>query len=497
MLEERQTGQMRPEVSTRKGIFTGAVEPNGVLAFKGIPFAKPPVGRLRWREPIESEDSREHFDASVFKPIPVQVYDKRYAALEQSEDCLYLNIYTADLEHDGRPVLVWVYGGAYIKGGASYEKFSGDMMIEENPDLILVTVNYRLGVFGSLNLSSVDKDGEYRYSNNLARLDLKAALKWVHDNIAAFGGDPDNVTVWGHSAGSSNISAQLLMTDGERHFKRAVMHSSFALDIGITSWEDSLCAARTFLDILGDPSMEELLELPAERILEAQVSLQKSDYFSEDRKPFSVVEDDIVIPKNSFRGLAGGSASGIDALIGTCCGEYDKQFRNKTTEEKRALLKSQCGGRIPDMDETIRFLHGQEPEKSLDEIYMDIKNDLWLRTPANLFAQAMSRHSKVYMFHTMLRKADGTRAHHGCEYEMIFGRQDRELADDETARRIRQSWLNFVRCGTPGCGELPQWPAYDADKRSTMVLDRDSYVSSGVRLAAMERFYPLFDTASL
>lgn len=484
---------MRPEVTTKKGIFTGASEPNGVLAFKGIPFAKPPVGKLRWREPIECENSKQHFDAGTFRPIPVQIYDERYAGLEQSEDCLYLNVYTSDLVRTNKPVLVWVYGGAYIKGGASREMFHGDRMIGENPDLILVTINYRLGVFGSLNLSEIDKTGEYRYSNNLARLDLQAALKWVQENISAFGGNPDNVTVFGHSAGSSNISAQLLMKEPERYFKKAIMHSSFAVDIGITSWENSLGAAKVFFDILGNPSLEELLKIPAEQILDAQIKLQRSDFFDEDRKAFSVVEDDIVIPKHSFEKLVQGNAAGITAMIGTCCGEYDQQFRDKNMEEKRKFLQNQCGKKVPDMEETIRFLHGQEPEKPLEEIYMDIKNDLWLRVPANLVAEAMSYHSNVYMFHTLLRKENQIRAHHGNEYEMIFGRGDQELADEDTARRIRQTWLNFVRYGRPGYTDMPQWPTYDREKRRTMVVEKEPYVSEGVRLKALEQFYPLFE----
>ena len=483
---------MRPEVTTKKGIFVGTHEANGVLSFKGIPFAKPPVGKLRWREPVEYEDSKERFDAGTFKPIPVQIYDERYAGLEQSEDCLYLNIYTSDLARTGKPVLLWVYGGAYIKGGASRELFRGDRMIGENPDLILITVNYRLGVFGSLNLSAIDLAGEYRCSNNLARLDLKAALKWVHENIAEFGGNPDNVTVFGHSAGSSNISAQLLMKDTERHFQKAIMHSSFALDIGITSWENSLGAAEVFFNLLGHPSLEELLNMSAARILDAQIRLQKADFFDEDRKAFSVVEDDIVIPKNSFAGLVAGGASGVDVIIGTCCGEYDQQFRGKNMEQKLAFLQNQCGKKVPDMEETIRFLHGQEPEKPLDEIYMDIKNDLWLRVPANLFAQAMAPYSKVYVFHTSLRKENQIRAHQGNEYEMVFCRGDQDLADEQMAYRIRQTWLNFVRCGCPDSSDMPQWPVYNAERKSTMVIDRESYVSNGVRLKAMECFLPLF-----
>ena len=124
---------------------------------------------------------------------------------------------------------------------------------------------------------------------------------------------------------------------------------------------------------------------------------------------------------------------------------------------------------------------------------MDIKNDLWLRVPANLFAEAMSRHSRVYMFHTMLKKENQIRAHHGNEYEMIFCRGDGELADEKTAYRIRQTWLNFVRYGHPSYIDMPQWTMYDAGKRSTMVNGTEPYVANGVRLAAIERFYLLFE----
>lgn len=333
------------------------------MAFLEIPFAQPPVGELRWREPLEFPDSADRFDCGAFQSIPIQnEKDPRYAALPKSEDCLYLNIFAAELEGTNEPELVWAHGGAYIVGGTSWSGFNGDLMVRENPDVILVTVPYRLGVFGALNLSRLDLDGRYKYSNNLARLDLQAALKWVHENIAAFGGGPGNVTIWGHSAGSSNVSSQLMMPQSRAYFQKAIMHSSFAVDIGITSWENSLGAADVFFEILGNPTLEELLAIPANEIYAAQEKLQRSGFFDSERKSFSVVLDDIVISKDSFQQLADGAAAGIDVIAGTCCGEYDKQFYPLSMEKKYDFLKSQLGRKVGDLDKVIRFYQEQAPK---------------------------------------------------------------------------------------------------------------------------------------
>lgn len=484
---------LRPEVITKKGVFIGTREENGTLAFKGVPFAKPPVGGLRWQAPQETENSRERIDAGEFKPIPVQSEDdERYAGLIKSEDCLYLNIYTADLVQKNKPVLVWVYGGAYIKGGASRPMYNGDLLVQENPDIILVTVNYRLGVFATMNLSKLDAQGKYRFSNNLAQLDLQAALKWVHENIANFGGNPDNVTIFGHSAGSSNISAQLMMEHSRKYFHKAIMHSSFAVDVGTTSWENSLGAADVFFELLGGPTLEELLNMPAKKLFDAQVRLQNSGFFSSERKPFSVVLDGLVIPKDGFEQLVKGCAKGIDVMIGTCCGEYDQQFRPFDTGRKYEFLKSQCGKKVGDLDRVISLYREHNPGKSLDEIYMDIKNDLWLRVPGNLLAEALSSHSRVYMYHNMLKKANGNRAHHGSEYEMIFCREDKELVSERLARLVRQTWLQFVRSGEPKNINMPDWPLYDREDRKTLVISEEPYIAGGIRVKDMELLYPFF-----
>lgn len=485
---------MRPEVTTAKGTYVGAQLENGTIAFKGIPFAQPPVGKLRWQAPQPLADSTAHFDAGTYRPAAIQSpEDDKFGMLPQSEDCLYLNIFAADLNKTAKPVLVWVHGGSYIKGGASHPDFYGDLLVTENPDILMVSVSYRLGVLGSLNLSKLDPDGEYRFSNNLARLDLQAALQWIHENIAAFGGDPANVTLWGHSAGSSNISAQLMMEGARPYFQKAIMHSSFAVDVGTTSWENSLGAADVFFGYLGNPTLDQLLDMPVEKIFEAQVKLQRSDYFDSERKPFSVVLDDIVIPKDSFARLCAGSAKGIDVITGTACGEYDQQFRPLDMEKKYAFLKSQLGKKTGDLDALIAFYQAQAPETPLDEIYMDIKNDLWLRIPGNLIAQAMQKGgSRAWMYYTLLRKPDGVRAHHGNECAAVFCREDNELVTADTAKKMRQSFLAFVRCGKPEYPGLDCWPEYDGTTRTTLCFAEDAHLVQGIRLPQMEKLLPLF-----
>lgn len=483
---------MRPEVVTKKGVYVGIRMAGGVLAFQGIRYAQPPVGRLRWQVPQPLPDSSERFDAGSSGPIPIQSdSDERYHGLPRSEDCLSLNIFTTGVQDKPKPVLVWVYGGSYIKGGIARSFFDGDLLVAEYPDVVQVNVNYRLGVFGSLNLSRLDSSGAYRSSCNLARLDLQAALVWIHENIAAFGGDPDDVTLWGHSAGSSNISAQLMIADSRPYFKKAIMHSSFAVDLGVTSWEDSLGAADALWDILGGPTLDELLELPAQTVLEAQEKLLRCGFFDAERKPFGVVLDDIVVPKDAFGQLCRGAAAGIDVILGSACGEYDQQFRPLDMEEKYRFLCSQCGRRAGDLDAVVDFYRHQAPDLPLDEVYMDIKNDLWMRIPANLLASALCRNGSVRIYYNALRKPDGRRAHHGSEHEIIIGRGDPELASPELQAALRQTFLEFVRSG-----KVLNWPCYDQASRRTLVIAETPYIADGIRVDVMGLLSPRFRESS-
>lgn len=482
---------------TRKGIFIGAQDQYGNEVYKGIPYCLPPTGERRWLPPQEIPDNFDTREALEFSPIPPQADAGKYAGMPQSEDCLYLNIWKSNNGSDKKAVLVWNYGGSFIKGGTRNPDFDGGLLVSQYPDIIFVSVNHRLGLLANLNLSTLDPENKYYASNNLAQLDLNAALKWVYENIAFFGGDQDRITVYGHSSGSSNISAQFLLATPTKYFKRAIMHSSFAIDVGTTSLERSRMVANKLFEILGNPTLEDLLAMSVEDLMAAQRELLTSK-FPSDVKPFSVVEDGTIIPVGAYQNLLKGSCKGYACIIGSACGEYDQQFRGRTEQDQKAFLLSQIGGRT-DSEALIDAYCSHDPERDIKTTYMDIKNDLWIRVPGNLMASALSAENKVYMFYTAtVDEENHIRAPHGNEYLAEFGHPNYGLYSEETVQSMRNMLANFVISGIPACDNaenmtaMPEWPCYDAEERKTLALSDHPYISNGIRVQDMETLLPLY-----
>lgn len=484
---------MEIRVKTRKGVFKGAENTLGVCSFKGIPFALSPVGERRFLAPVQTEDSETEFEALEFGNNPMQDSQAPvYGELPMGEDCLYLNIWTGDIKLLQKPVLVWVYGGAYIKGGANRPQFDGTALTAENRDILFVTMNYRLGVLGNLNLSPLGAGEKYRDSNNLARLDLQMCLKWIYENIEAFGGDPENVTLMGHSAGSSNITAQLMMEQSRPYFRKIIAHSSFALDVGICSLEENTGTAELFFRNAGIKTMDELLGCSAGRLMTEQARLLNGPLRELGRKPFSVVKDKIHIPEDAFRRIAQGSAKNVRMILGTASGEYDKQFlKQRSTEDMYRFLASQCGEKLNGIAAAAGNFRNHGYDRTVEEMYMDIKNDLWLRVPANILAEAMSRHSAVFMYYTRWRNPQtGDRAPHGFEFPLVLNHYDRSLVDEKMADTVRRAWLEFVRNGTPVLESGLEWPQYESTKRDTLIIDEPLSVQSGVRVKDLQYLSP-------
>ena len=483
---------------TRKGTFLGKIDGRGNEVYLGIPYCLPPTGERRWMPPQEIPDNGEVREAFAFSPLPPQADVGQYKGMPQSEDCLYLNIWKSQGGSPKKGVLVWNHGGSYIKGGTRNPDFNGSKLIAQYPDLIFVSINHRLGVLANLNLSRLDSEGKYRCSNNLAQLDLHAALKWVYDNIEAFGGDRERITVYGHSSGSSNTSAQFLLADPKKYFQRAIMHSSFAIDVGITSLERSKIVAEKFFEILGYPSLKELLTMEAGDLMKAQQELLMSK-FPADVKPFSVVEDGYVIPIHAYKKLKNGSCKNFDCIIGSACGEYDQQFRAIPEEMDRYyFLRSQVGNRADTGKLVKRYLE-HDDSRSLSTVLMDIKNDLWIRVPGNLMAEALEKHNRVFMFYTDAEDSENhIRAPHGNEYRAEFAEADPGLYSEKTVQSMRNMLVNFVLTGTPDCDNtdnmtiMPQWPLYDFKEQKTMIICDQPRIESGVRRRDMETLLPLY-----
>src|SRR5262245_23173144 len=299
---------MDPVAATTYGKVTGTQEA-GVSVFRGIPFAKPPLGPLRFRPPERPEPWSGVRDATRFGPGSYQAARPLAKILgivvhDQSEDCLTLNVWTPAAGDDGRrPVMVWIHGGAWVIGSGSEKTYDGSHLARRG-DVVVVTVNYRLGPFGFLR--GKELGGGLESTGNEAMLDLLAALEWVRDEIAVFGGDPRNVTLFGNSAGTVNIACLLAMSRARGLFHKAILQSG---SLNLTRPpEAALESARQIfkeLDIAPDRARM-LREVPAEDLVRAQNAVAGRSVLP----PFGPVADGDVVPKGPFAAIARGPAAG-------------------------------------------------------------------------------------------------------------------------------------------------------------------------------------------
>ena len=263
--------QNQPVVKCSNGVFTGRVLDNGVLSFKGIPYAKAPVGDLRWKAPQAPDPSEEAFDAGEFGLAALQAYSPSEVAstFPKGENCLTLNVWTKDITTGGKPVLFWIHGGSYSYGGTVDPLYDGKCLVEDNPDIVFVTANYRVNMMGFIDFSHVPGGEEFPDAPYLGIMDQQAALRWVKENIGAFGGDPDNVTIFGESAGGGSTSCHLVAKGSEGLFRRAVVMSG-PMDLTFTEKVyDQWDQAGFLLKVTGCTNMDELMALSEDELLKA------------------------------------------------------------------------------------------------------------------------------------------------------------------------------------------------------------------------------------
>ena len=235
------------------GTFVGRKE-DGVIVYRGIPFVgKQPVGENRWKAPVDVVPDDGVYEAYYKGKSPCQhkdFSDVEDTLINQGEDCLYLNVWKADDDSTAKkPVMVWIHGGAFEFGAAAFSLFECDNFLRENPDVIIVTVAYRLGIFGYFHLSHLPDGGDFPDAQNLGPLDQLMGLKWVHENIAGFGGDPDNVTIYGESAGAGSVSLLPLLKGSHAYFKRVIAQSGSPT---LTrSPEEAIDCTKVMMEVLG------------------------------------------------------------------------------------------------------------------------------------------------------------------------------------------------------------------------------------------------------
>jgi para-nitrobenzyl esterase len=484
-----------PMVSTSYGKLRGTAE-GGVAAFRGIPFAAPPVGPLRFRAPERAASWEGVRDATRFGPGSYQANRPLAPILgiivpEQSEDCLTLNVWTPG-PGDGRrrPVLVWIHGGAWIIGAGSEPTYDGASLAERG-DCVIVTINYRLGPFGFLRGRELGAGLDC--TGNEAMLDQLAALAWVRDEIAAFGGDPGNVTVFGESAGSVNIACLLTMPRARGLFHRAVLESG---SLNLTRPpETALATTRRIFEHLGIPAERagRLRDVPAGDLVAAQNAIAGRMVIP----PFSPVADGDLIPARPFDAIRSGSARGVPLIVGTNLEEM-KLYRfldpsletldgAALLERCRALFPGAGADGRPYAERAAEVYRQARAERGDDaspvETWLAMSTDHTFRAGALKLAELHAAHTpKVFVYQFAWRAATPGKpqgAVHALELPFVFGTLDRSevgaIAGRTAAARalsgkMQDAWLAFARSGRPVSPGLPEWPPYAPPRRATLEL---------------------------
>jgi para-nitrobenzyl esterase len=482
-------------VDTTCGKIEGLFEEN-LYAFKGIPFAAAPVGDMRWLPPQPAQPWSGVKPAKSFGRIAPQ--DTRVLPIlpstpePQSEECLFLNVFSPGLDNSRRPVMVWIHGGAFSIGSGSGEMYSRQT-IAANQNIVLVTLNYRLGVLGFLNLNEVTK-GRIPSTGNEGLLDQVAALKWVRANIAAFGGDPENVTVFGESAGAMSVGCLLNLPEAKGLFHKAILESPVGemarpLDMSVRITEEFLRIAGVSADDIAG-----LRSLPIEALLRAQQETALKT--GQGAAPAIPVADGVVMPRMPLASLEAGLGMRVPTVIG-CNLDEDKFFAMMIPNGFKADAESlrRTVSRYVEEKDVEKLIHAYREARAKRgeattpfEIQSAISTDVMFRKTAIRIAEAQCRYAPGgynYLFKWKSPAAVGILgACHVLEIGFVFGNYTAAFNGsgpdaDKLSRGMQEAWGSFARTGEPGCRSLGDWPRY-SEARVTMVFDVNSRVEKAV-----------------
>lgn len=456
-------------VKCSNGIFVGR-EADGILSFKGIPYAQQPVGALRWKPVSVAGDCDSVFEAYNFGKIAVQTgADPR---LTQGEDCLSLNVWVNPADTAAaKPVMVYIHGGSYGWGSSAEPMFNCTNFVRNHPEMVLVTINYRLGLYGFIDFSEVEGGEAYAESGNLGLLDQIVALQWVRRNIAAFGGNPDNVTVFGESAGAGSVSLLPLIPQSKGLFHRAIMESG---SIALTySRRECLPLAQRLLKATGATDMSQLAALSPQALREANEGINRYNNFPE--------RDGVVIPENLYEAYRTGGSSSVAMLMGTNAQEsrfwIDKvgginMFRLKIPVLFESNMKP-VDKAVRDSVERFVDNYPLGRTWAISEFY----TEAMFRLPALAMADSrVANGATTYVYYWTRQSAlPYMEACHAVELAYVFGNLDQTMYTGDNiyvplSRQVQQMWVNFAKNGNPGLDSL-QWLPYDTVTRPTMVLD--------------------------
>jgi para-nitrobenzyl esterase len=452
-----------------------------VRAFLGIPYAAPPIGDLRWKAPQPAAKWKGLRDATQYGAHCMQSHifdDMIFQDSGPSEDCLYLNVFApSDANPRSKlPVMFWIHGGGHNAGSASEPRHDGDFLPTKG--VVLVTINYRLGVFGFLATSDLAKESGGA-AGNYGLMDMVAALQWVKENIARFGGDPGNVTIFGESAGSEAVSTLMAAQPARGLFQKAIGGSGAALNIGSHGPEELETAEKreqAWVESLGATSLAQLRALPTETIL-AAANAKGAPSFPE-------VVDGRILTEPVADTYAAGRQAHVPLLAGW---NRDENFFNSvgmTADKWKTTAAQRFGDRAQDF---LALYPGADDEQAVRSA-IDYFSDTFIAfsTWKWVEAQVKTGDAPVYRYHLELAAPPskfhpGSYAFHSDDIEYVFGTLDTRPGavwrpeDRKLSEEMMDYWTNFAKTGDPNGAGLPDWPRFD---KTGEVIHLDSTITA-------------------
>lgn len=490
------------QAKTENGIIEGLYDANsGLQYYLGVPFAKPPVGNLRWKAPQPLDKWTGIKQTKAFGPRPVQsnVFgDMASRSNGISEDCLYLNVWTpAKHNTTGLPVLVYFYGGGFVAGDGSEPRYDGAAMAKKG--IVVITVNYRLGLFGFFAHPELSKEAPYQASGNYGLLDQAFALKWVNKNIASFGGDPKKVTIAGESAGSISVSAQMVSPLSKNLIVGAIGESGSGISaLAAVPLAEAEKVGAEFTKNAGYASLAQLRAASTRELFEAY---QESKRFG-----FPSVIDGYFYPKSMLEIFKAKEQAQVPLLVGWNSAEIPGMAFTQGPITEETLIKKVKEAYPNDWEEALKvYPHGDTKEVEwaatnlASDRFISYSTWKWFDLHRKNSSQPVYRYLYSKLRPPMVDKnltpglAGGTQqggmqgpppigAPHACEIEYCMGNLDlvKEYAwtvdDYKVSETMMNYFANFIKSGNPNGDKLPEWPVAQPNEvsPSVMILDTES-----------------------
>jgi para-nitrobenzyl esterase len=495
-------------VKVEQGLLAGTSGSSpDIRVYRGVPFAAPPVGDLRWKSPYSAASWQGVRPATEFSnacwqtpyPAAASIYQAKLPPL--SEDCLYLNIWTpAKSAKDRLPVMLWIHGGGFTRGFSGTSSYNGEPLARKGA--VIVTINYRLGIFGFFAHPELSAESVHHTSGNYALLDQIAALHWVQENIAAFGGDPDRVTIFGESAGSWAVNALMASPLAKGLFQRAIGESGGLFSpmktLAEAEKEGEKLAAGLVLAVSSDAKGEGGQSVPASSALKALRAKSAEELLkASDAETVRAIVDGWVLPQDVATVFAEGKQNDVPLIVGYNADE-GTTLAPQAANMKAVMFVGGVHQRYGSQaDALLKVYPAASDEQAVSSFYSAYRDQVFgweMRTWARM--ETKTSHQLAYMYYFSRRppgpQSARLRAFHASEIAYVFGTfvwpfpwedTDKKLSDTMTSY-----WVNFAATGNPNGGSLVKWPSYNAKDDQVLEFGDQVAVRSEVNKAGLDFF---------